>query len=150
MSNQEKLEAICKNNAIALAYLFGSQADKGRQILNGQETRADDRLADLDLAIVFRRGLPPSERVPKLYARLYNQFSEIFLPFSLDLVFLQEQHSVFQARAITGICIYSEDESFKSNYEENVMRKAADFKPFLEKKKYCCSREFFEKKNYIL
>lgn len=133
MPKKEAFSAICKKNSIALAYLFGSQAEEGLKLLNDEELKPADPLADLDLAVVFNTNLPSSDQMPGFYAGLYNQLADLFLPFSLDLVFLQEQHSVFQAQAVTGICIYAEDENFKSEYEENVMRRAADFKPFLEK-----------------
>jgi hypothetical protein len=51
---------------------------------------------------------------------------------SLDLVFLQETHSVFQANVISGHCIYAASSSIQEEYEENVLRLAADFRPFLE------------------
>ncbi len=124
---------ICEQYSIALAYLFGSQAEEGLKLLEGEDIKPSDSLADLDLAVVFNKKLPPYDQLPKLYANLYNQLMDLFFPFSLDLVFLQEQHSVFQAQAVTGICIYAENATFKSDYEESVMRRAADFKPFLEK-----------------
>ena len=124
---------ICKNNSIALAYLFGSQAKVGLSILNGQTATVEDPLTDLDLGIVFKGDLPSPEELPKTYANLYNVLTDIFAPLNLDLVFLQEQHSVFQANVVTGICVYREDENFKSEYEENIMRRAADFRPVLEK-----------------
>ena len=132
-TNKKALKTICKNYSVALAYLFGSQAEEGLKLLNGENVRPVDSMADLDLAIVFNKNLPPSNQLPGFYADLYNQLADIFLPYSLDLVFLQEQHSVFQAQVVTGICIYAENETFKGDYEEDVMRRAADFKPFLEK-----------------
>lgn len=133
MDYKNVLTEICRDNSIALAYLFGSQAKVGLAILNGQTATVDDPLTDLDLGIVFKDDLPLPAELPKKYANLYNALTEIFAPFTLDLVFLQEQHSVFQANAVTGICVYTEDENFRSEYEENIMRKAADFRPVLEK-----------------
>ena len=144
IKNKKEFKTICKKNSIALAYLFGSQAEEGLKLLNGEKVRPVDSMADLDLAIVFNKNLPPSNQLPRFYADLYNLLADLFLPFSLDLVFLQEQHSVFQAQAVTNICIYAENVAFKSDYEENVMRRAADFKPFLEK----FFEERLEKYNY--
>jgi len=121
------------NNSIALAYLFGSQAEAGLRALKNHDVKPSDSLADLDVAVLFEQGLPAPNQVTKLYARLHNQLSDLFSPFSLDLVFLQEHHSVFQAQAIMGICIYAKDEVWKSDFEEDVLRRAADFKPFLDK-----------------
>lgn len=133
MERQKELSTICQENDIVLAYLFGSQAEAGLAILKGTPVSAQDPLADLDLGVIFRHRIPSPEELPRVYARLHNQLAGLFIPLYLDLVFLQEQHSVFQANAVTGICIYVEDETIKSEYEENVMRKAADFRPFLER-----------------
>lgn len=133
MGGKRVLSSICRDNDIVLAYLFGSRSETGLKIIEGQSVPLDDPLADLDLGIVFRDALPPPAERPGLYAKLYNLLSDLFLPFPLDLVFLQEQHSVFQSNAISGICIYAVDGSLKGDYEENTMRKAADFKPFLER-----------------
>ncbi len=54
-------------------------------------------------------------------------------PFPLPLVFLEENHSVFQSETFRGECIYASSEQIRDNYEMNVLRRAADFKPFLEK-----------------
>lgn len=133
MARQKKLASVCQENDVTLAYLFGSQAEAGLAILNGTPVSVQDHLADLDLGIIFRHSMPSPEELPRVYARLHNQLADLFIPLNLDLVFLQEQHSVFQANAVTGICVYVEDETIKSEYEENVMRKAADFRPFLER-----------------
>ena len=127
------LKKICMNNSIALAYLFGSQAEAGLRSLKNHDVKPSDSLADLDVAVLFEQGLPAPNQVTKLYACLHNQLSDLFIPFSLDLVFLQEHHSVFQAQVIMGICIYAKDEVWKSDFEEDVLRRAADFKPFLDK-----------------
>lgn len=57
----------------------------------------------------------------KLHSTLYNQLDELFLPLCLDLVFLQETHSVFQFEAIKGICIYAVSEGIKEEYEHNIL-----------------------------
>ena len=132
MGTQEKLIKICRQYSIRLLYLFGSQAEEGLQILNGSAIELSDPLTDLDLGVVFRNGLPAAAKLLKLYSALDNLLTDLFLPLPLDLVFLQEQHSVFQAEAVTGICIYTDDPLYKEYYEEDVMRRAADFKPFLE------------------
>ncbi|MDO9536607.1 MAG: nucleotidyltransferase domain-containing protein [Bacillota bacterium] len=133
MRKKESFEKICAKYNIALAYLFGSQAKTGRALLEGQEAAVEDPLTDIDLGIVCREGLPGTKELLDLFSELYNELSDLFLPFRLDLVFLQENHSVFQCNAITGLCVFSFDEHFRSEYEEDILRKAADFRPFLEK-----------------
>jgi uncharacterized protein len=133
MDRKEKLANICKGKSVALAYIFGSQAEVGQKILNGKVVSLKDPLTDLDLGVVFRNILPSPNELPRIYADLYNSLADLFLPLRLDLVFLQEQHSVFQANAVTGICVYAEDKNLQSEYEENIMRRASDFFPFLER-----------------
>lgn len=130
---KNQLEKICREYSIALLYLFGSQAEKGLEVLSGNSVEPLDTLADLDLGVVFDSKLQSPEQIPKLYSDLYNHLEDIFKPFRLDLVFLQEQHSVFQSEVVLGICIYYESQSYREDFEENIMRRAADFKPFLEK-----------------
>lgn len=133
MDKMDAFKQICKYHNVALAYLFGSRAEEGLSILKGQTLLNNDPLTDIDLGIVFAQDLPGTSRLPDLYAELYNELSDLFLPFPLDLVFIQENHSVFQAEAICGICVYSCDEVFRQSFEEDVLRRAADFRPFLEK-----------------
>ena len=115
MDRKKRLKSIFIQNKVILAYLFGSQAEAGLEIIKGKTITTGDPLADLDLGVVFGCPLPPPEERVQLYANLHNLLSELFLPFPLDLVFLQEQHSVFQANAVTGICIHAQDEQLKSD-----------------------------------
>lgn len=133
MNRKAELEKLSKKNKINLIYLFGSQAQKGLALLNGASVKADDYLEDLDIGIVLRDELPAAEGMPTFYSKLYNQISTLFEPLKLDLVLLQEQHSVFQAEAVYGICIYAESKLIQEEYEENILRRAADFRPVLEK-----------------
>ncbi|MBO8138797.1 MAG: nucleotidyltransferase domain-containing protein, partial [Desulfotomaculum sp.] len=71
-----------------------------------------DPLADLDLGIILDdEGRLTGSSMYELHSTLYNQLDELFLPLSLDLVFLQETHSVFQFEAVKGICIYAVSEA---------------------------------------
>jgi uncharacterized protein len=133
MDRKAELERIAKANLISLIYLFGSKAQKGLDLLNGAIVGADDQLEDLDLGIVLRDDLPSAEKMPTFYSNLYNQISTLFEPLKLDLVLLQEQHSVFQAEAVYGICIFAESLTIQEEYEEEILRRAADFRPVLEK-----------------
>lgn len=127
------LRRICERYGLSLVYLFGSRARTGVQILAGEKVVEDDPLSDIDVGVVTDGPLPePSER-PSFYARLYNELEELFKPLRLDLVFLEEQHSVFQAEAIKGICVYQSSEQKRDEYEMRVLRRAADFAPFLRR-----------------
>lgn len=133
MSKIGKLKIIAEENSIILIYLFGSMVDKGITHLEGETVTAGDQLEDLDIGIILKEGLPDPELLPALYSRLYNQISSVFEPLRVDLVLLQEQHSVFQAEAVYGKCIYAKSKELQEEYEESVLRKAADFRPVIEK-----------------
>jgi len=136
----ERVREICRRRNVALAYLFGSQKDMAYHILLGQEAVISDPLADIDLGLVFNPSLTqlstpsPSPNPPRhiLYAELHNELSELFEPYHLDLVFLEEGHSVFQLEAIKGRCIYQASETFRTDYEMIILRKAADFSYVLQ------------------
>jgi predicted nucleotidyltransferase len=73
-------------------YLFGSQADKGEKYLKGEEI-APETTSDLDIAIAFENPLLDSL---KIYGNLYKDFSEIFNPFEIDLIFMHEVDTLLQ------------------------------------------------------
>jgi len=127
-----KFQKICRQNGIILAYLFGSQAHNGYKIINGEKVVQSDPLADLDLGIILDDEGRLSGSMYKLHSTIYNQLDELFLPLRLDLVFLQETHSVFQFEAIKGICIYAAGEDIKEEYEHKILARAADFRWVLE------------------
>jgi uncharacterized protein len=133
MKKKESLYAVLARHKVALAYLFGSQIDAGLSMLEGASVNMDDPLTDLDLGVTFIDGLPQAGKRAFLYSQLYNELCDLFAPYTLDLTFLQENHSVFQANAISGICIYAASPVLQDEYEERVLTLAADFKPFLDK-----------------
>lgn len=132
MAKLEALKHICGRYGIALAYIFGSRSEEGFRHLQGHRISIDDPLTDIDLGIVFYQELPPAKKRITLYADIYNELTDLFSPFPLDLIFLEENHSVFQLEAIKGRCIYYDDIRYKSDYEEMILRRAADFRPVLE------------------
>lgn len=132
MNNLIKFKDICKQNGIILAYLFGSQAHNGYKIISGERVVQKDPFADLDLGIILDDVNRLTGSMYNLHSTIYNQLDELFLPLSLDLVFLQETHSVFQFEAIKGICIYKVSEGIKEEYEHNILSRAADFRWVLE------------------
>lgn len=128
----KNLHAIASKYNIGLIYIFGSQVQTAKDLLDGIKKNPADRLTDIDIGLVFLKELPgPKERI-KLYSSIYNELEDLIAPFPLDLVFLQETHSVFQARAICGECIYCVSKEYKEEYEDGILRRAADFRPFLE------------------
>lgn len=133
MEKIEKLRDICQKYNIALVYIFGSQKENSLKLLNGEKVDIKDPLADIDVGIVFSQDIESIPERHKVYSYIYNDFEDLFLPYHLDLVFLQECHSVFQTEALSGICVYKISEEFKDEYEMMVLRRAADFKYVLDK-----------------
>jgi len=133
VEGREKLPEICREYGIDLVYLFGSQVNAGLELLAGKHVPVKDPLTDIDVGVIFDGELPPASDRYQLYARLHNEISDLFAPFPLDLVFLQENHSVFQAEAIKGRCVYARNDQVRGCYEEMILRRAADFRPFLER-----------------
>ncbi len=129
----ELVAGVLARHRISLAYLFGSQAQAGKALLAGEPFEIGDSLSDLDLGVVFDDPLPSGRDRVRLYASLYNDLIDLFSPLHLDLVLLQETHSVFQLEAMRGTCVYESDEQTRDNYEMNILRRAADFRPVLAK-----------------
>lgn len=131
--NKDKLNQICRDYGILGAYLFGSIAKKGADILKGKSPDKIDPFADIDLGIVFlERPLDAKQRI-KIYSKLYTELSEVFYPFTLDLVFLQETGVILQFEAINGTLVYSHDDDLRLDYEERVVKFYQDWKPVYDK-----------------
>ena len=130
---EAELGRIAKEHGVDLMYLFGSQVADGLKILRGMKVEVLDPLTDLDVGVVTSSPLPPPAGRSRLYADLSIALSDIFEPFPLDLVLLEENHSVFQSEVFKGECIYASSEQVREDYEMNVLRRVADFKPFLER-----------------
>lgn len=123
---------VCRRHGLALVYLFGSRAGDAARLLAGEQVEVDDPLADVDVGVVTMRPLPgPAERL-EFYASLYNDLVDFFAPYHLDLVLLEENHSVFQAEALKGICVFEADPARREAYEMRILARAADFRPFLD------------------
>lgn len=118
------LNDLFKQHGVRLAYLFGSQKDKGVAFLKGYPIEIE-RGSDLDIGVVLK-DLPNPEQRVDLYINLYAGLSEIFNPFNIDLVLLQETDAIFQYEAIKGVLIYYDDQEFLDSYEELVIKKAGD------------------------
>ncbi len=122
LSMKNNIQEIAERYRINLIYLFGSQSDKGRRYLEGEVVELDS-FADLDIAIVFEK--PPVDAM-KSYGNLFKEFSKIFDPFNIDLVFMHELNALFQYEIIKGIRIYEKDEFYADEFEEGIMKRAED------------------------
>lgn len=117
-----ELQKIAERYGIALIYLFGSQAEEGKKYLEGEEITSIKQ-SDLDIAVAFKN----TEGVNiKTYASVFKEFSLLFDPFEIDLVFMHEHSPLFQYEVINGIRIYSINEEYADNFEETIMKQAED------------------------
>jgi len=119
---REKLTHIFKKHGVRIAYLFGSQKEAGIAFLEGVAQKIDDEV-DLDIGVVFK--IFPEDAF-EAYGELYANLSLFFEPFTVDPVFLQETDALFQYEAITGELVFSDDELYLEEYEEQVMKRASD------------------------
>jgi predicted nucleotidyltransferase len=119
----EKIDEICKKYNIALCYLFGSQKEKGKAILEGKHVEMVDAESDIDFAVLFIK--PPGHAL-ETYASLSLDLQELVSPFRADLLFLHEVDHLIQLEAINGINIYAIDNDFRDACEEKVMMLASD------------------------
>ncbi len=117
-----QIKTIAERYGIVLIYLFGSQEDKAKRYLEGEDI-VPDASTDLDVAFAFES--PPAEAL-RTYGVLYREISDIFEPFSVDLVFMHEVDTLFQFEIIKGARIYEEDEFYADDFEEGIMKRAED------------------------
>jgi predicted nucleotidyltransferase len=118
-----KVKEICKKYNITLCYLFGSQQNNGKAILEGKHVEMVDAESDIDFAVLF---MMPPENTLETYASLSADFQELVSPFRADLLFLHEVDHLIQLEAINGINIYAINNDFRESYEEKVMMLASD------------------------
>jgi predicted nucleotidyltransferase len=121
MKNKD-IRALAERYGITIIYLFGSQADKGKKYLKGENVKLDI-FADLDVAIAFEKQ--PAEPM-EIYGALFKELSKIFDPFDIDLIFMHELDALFQYEIIKGERVYEKDEFSADEFEEGIMKRAED------------------------
>jgi predicted nucleotidyltransferase len=118
-----RITKICKQHDVALCYIFGSQKEAARALLDGKNVVATDAESDIDFAVLF--NTPPRNSLDA-YARLSLDLQDIVSPFKVDLLFLHEVDHLIQLEAIMGINIYASFEEHREVFEERVMMFASD------------------------
>jgi len=117
-----RLGQLIEKHKVILAYLFGSQKNAGLKYLNEQEALIEET-SDLDIGILLEN---PHVNMYRLCGDLYYDLSTIFEPFNIDIVFLHEVSFLLKFEIIKGHRIYTSDEGFADEYEENVIKFASD------------------------
>jgi len=128
----QKQKSQFKELGISIIYLFGSYAEGNQH-----------PLSDIDFGIVLESPEKNKQNTKEIYQELYKIFNEV-LPdnylkrrFELrehefDIVFLQFAPPSLQLSAIQGEVVYEQEKKSRFSYQEQVMRKTADLKPFRE------------------
>lgn len=143
MVRKEKLFDIFRRYNIGLAYLFGSQKDKGYEFLQEKDV-VPDRNSDLDIGI-YLKEMPVN--MYEFYGNLYLELSDLFEPFDIDIVIINEVDYLMKFEIIKGYRIYSEDEAYADDFEEVIMKFAEDV--YFKQKLY--EKDFLERlKNGII
>ncbi len=118
------INKICRKYNIALCYLFGSQAEIGKElVIENKRAVMTDPEADIDFAVLF--NMPPENSL-KTYAALSLELQDLVSPFKADLLFLHEVDHLIQLEAVKGICVYSISDILREEYEEKIMMFASD------------------------
>jgi predicted nucleotidyltransferase len=119
----KQMEQICKKYNVVLCYLFGSQKEEGKALLEGKHVEVKDAESDIDFAIFFK--IRPQDSL-EASAALSLELQDLVSPFRADLLFLHEVDHLIQLEAITGVNVYSLDQGYRVAYEEKVMMFASD------------------------
>lgn len=119
----KQIEEICKKYKVTLCYLFGSQKEIGRSLLEGKNEEMTDAESDIDFAVSFETFPLNSLEV---YSRLSIDLQDLVTPFKADLLFLQEVDHLIQLEVVKGINIFSLNDEYREAYEEKVMMFASD------------------------
>jgi predicted nucleotidyltransferase len=123
MDRRKGLDHVCETFGLLAVYLFGSRADDGVRLLQGEEVAQEG--ADLDVGVVFRGPLQD----PRVLSRLQPELEEIFAPLCVDLVPLQRVDALFQFSAIDGHRVAVTDSHAADEYELLVMNRAEELLP---------------------
>lgn len=120
LSKQDKLAMIFSAYGLSAVYLFGSYADGTAKAGS-----------DYDLGLLFRER-PSFEQAVILEMEIAEKVSGI-LAAEADTVILNLASIEMKFIVIKqGVVIYSEDDEFRTDFEDIVIRDYLDFKPFLD------------------
>lgn len=119
----KQIEEICKRFGLALCYVFGSQKEEARVLLEGKHVDLKDAESDIDFAVLF---ITPPQNTLEVYGSLSLEFQDLVSPFKADLLFLHEVDHLIQLEAIKGLNVYSVTDQYRDAYEEKVMMFASD------------------------
>lgn len=121
----EQFERVCRSHRVGLAYAFGSAAGDLAALLNRAAPGALTAMSDRDLGVVFSPRLDDMGVLAhQIYSQLVIDLGDL-IP-ALDLVLLEETHSILQAEAISGICVYAASDELRHQSDSVVASTVRD------------------------
>jgi predicted nucleotidyltransferase len=117
------LDYTCGIHGVDALYLFGSRAEDGRRVLDGE--MVDGQGSDLDVGVYFAPGVDGVTELPNLQVELEDGFA----PLRVDLVPLVLVDALFQFRAIDGHRVFVANAERADRRELVIMRRAAELLP---------------------
>lgn len=116
-----KILPVMRKYQVTVCYLFGSRATG-----EGYED------SDVDLALLFH-PFDRHKHTLDLELQVECDLAEVLSPLPVDVVFLQRAELIFRFEVISsGLVLYTEDEEFRTDFEETTVRDYQDFASFLQ------------------
>jgi len=115
------LAPVFQKYNIHTAYLFGSRAsgDAGED-------------SDYDIACLLRKYDPDRHNLD-FTVTLQGELEGKLAPAPVDLVLLEQAPVLLRYEVIAkGVILHCEDDDFRTDFEDRVLRDYLDFKPFLD------------------
>ncbi len=122
VERRTSLDRACRTLGVEAAYLFGSRADDGVRVLDGESVAGQG--SDLDVGVYLSRGIDVGQ-----LADLQVALEDVFEPLQVDLVPLERVDALFQFRAIDGHRVFAADSAAADRSELIIMRRAAELLP---------------------
>jgi predicted nucleotidyltransferase len=119
-NRQAALERLGREHGLLAIYLFGSRADDGLRLLDGEAVARVG--SDLDVGVVFL----DSGFDLRALVKAQLQLEELFEPLRVDVVSLQRVDAIFQSHAVDGHRIFAADAQRTDLYELYVLARAGD------------------------
>jgi len=118
----ERFTVVLRKYGVSVCYLFGSQATG--------EAYPD---SDVDLAVLFKDYQPVVHHLDYI-AALEEELQQLVSQ-KVQVICLQAVRDIALRFAITSSAkvVYSEDEDFRTDFEDVVIRDYLDFKPVLDR-----------------
>ncbi len=117
------LEAICREQSVAILYSFGSRAKEVLAWLNDPEAILAPGPSDVDLGV---KPLPATELNWKAEVALEHALEEMLVVDRVDLINLHRANPFLAAEVVHGERLYAADEYVADNYDLYILAQEGD------------------------